>query len=1615
MRNVIDKKIFEIFEKIKVKDIKGSYESVFLTYDQKTKLIKELNNVFKINLKDELFSNKEISVNFISDILRNKIQNEVRSKNPIKIKPTPPKDRHPLSFAQKRFFILSKLEPDSPFYNINSVRSLEGKLDIPKVKKSFHSLIQRHESLRTNFKEMKGEPVQFVHPEPTTELKVKDLSKLPGKEKEKKKKEIIDKTTQSPYDLEKDPLLRMVLIKEGKVKDQANKKTNAEKYTLIISAHHIISDQWSMNILYKELSELYKAYLEDRQPDLPDLPIQYKDYAEWEQSPENKERLKEQEKFWLKELSGELPVLNLPTDKSRPPVQTYKGEVEYLELDLQVSNKIKELVRSKNSTLFIFLFSVFSILLHRITGQHDMIIGTPSSSRNIFELENVQGVFLNNLSLRIKISGSDHFFDVFEKVERIISRVNDNKDAPFERIVDMLNINRDLSSSPLFNTMFQVDNKTELDFFRLSGTRQTDFSFGEENTSKFDFGFRAREQKDGKVLLSIEYNTDIFYRNKIKKILHSFAFLSKNIAYNSGQKISQYQLVEPQEKKFLLNKVNNTYKYYPDQKTLHQIFEEQVKKTPDNIAVQFKEEKLTYKQLNQKSNRLAHYLRDKLKLKRNDRIAIIVGRDISLAVSVIAVHKAGGCCLFLDKKGSQERNIRVLKDAGAKFSISSHEKKEHRFLEKNINIKDLEIEKCSNKNPRNRNDSLDPSYIISTSGTTGLPKAAKITHKGVHNQILFKKNVFNLSDKDILCLNSGLNWIPVAHQFYPPLACGAKLVILPEDAVGDPFKLFHFIDNYNISAADISLNVMDMYLRYSKFKYPLSDLRYILCVSLEGGFDPVKARRFLRYYGNISLIYHYGLTENSGPAINTLVTKETNFFDVCEGEPNFNTQAYILDRYANFLPAGFVGDLYIGGDSLFKGYVNDKRERQKYFSPDPRQKNKSIYKTGDLAKMREDGRIEILGRADEQVKIRGYRIDLREIENKLTSKKEVEQAAVKTVQKKEEGKELVAYFTLKKGNNAKIEDIKDYLKQYLPEYMIPHYYVAMAELPLNKNGKVDKKNFPEPTENDFIKNEYCYPQTVTEKKLAGIWQNILNIKSIGRNDNFFNLGGHSLSAVQLSSRIKDEFQVAVSLKNIFRYNQLKELAVNIEEILKKQSERKDLIPIKINKTREKMYYELSIEQRRLWNAPQGKKQTGYHAPFISNFAGKLDVELLKDCVRKMMERHEIFRASFKIAKDSNGEERPVQLIKEKANFDFPVIDLSDKKKKQQEIALNKIIDEEAREVFDIEKDLLMRMNVIKMNNYNYKILLKTHSIIFDLWSILLFWRELPSFYYNNGLIEERKTLSDLTYKDYAEWQGSDNFKQIERRHHDFWRKILANGISMLDLPFDSMPAESTEVDIVATGYSFLDKKLANNIELLCYKYNITFFAFFNAVFFIFLGKISGHSDIVVDSFRTNRVVSELENVMGPIYNHMPIKGRICGHQKFSDFLLEVKENIEEAQANTFFYKFNDIDNLRNQKRTATGPLFNVIFDARDAKKMSKNNNGDGNFKIRSDERSYINYKSTHDLSFKAVHNKEGIDIFLDYKKSLFKKETINDFLEQIVDITRKAVYDDNIEINDLLQ
>jgi amino acid adenylation domain-containing protein/non-ribosomal peptide synthase protein (TIGR01720 family) len=1414
----------------------------------------------------------------------------------------------PLSYAQQRLWFIEQLQPGNTAYNIPTAIRLLGNLNFGALQKSLLQIISRHEVLRTYISTIDETPMQIVEKQLSLDINKIDLSSYQKSFQEKEIKKILEEQINEPFNLSKLPLFRITLI------NLCN-----DEHILILVMHHIISDGWSAGVFISELSQLYLANSKGENLNLPPLEIQYTDFAKWQKKWLEGDVKEKQLSYWKEKLKN-ISVLELPTDFKRPKQQTLKGGVVKGEIEKEITESFKKVSQKNGTTLFMSLLAAYNILLYKYSSQDDFAVGTPIANRNKKQIESLIGFFVNTLALRANIEPEISFLEYLTKFKDTILSAFTNQDLPFEMIIEELQPERDMSHTPIFQVMFAFQNKSDAEL-KLGDIQLSQMEF-DSTMSKFDITFIVAEKRNGNLLLTFEYNKDLFTSSTIERMIEHYKKIISEIINNEKIKINEIPIITEKEKEQVFNEFNVQGKKYKVEKTLHQIFEERVKEQPNAIAVKLEDKEYTYSALNNKANKIASILLNE-KTSEEKLIGIYMDRSIEMIVGILGVLKAGYGYLPMDPVYPNDRLSFMIEDAKVKRVITQEQLKEN-LPEEKVNViliekKILEEEKIYD----NVNITISPNelaYCIYTSGSTGKPKGTLISHKNVVRLFYATDKWFGFNNDDIWTLFHSFAFDFSVWEIFGALLYGGKLVIVPYMQSRNPAEFYELLIRERITVLNQTPSAFRQLLQIDEeSKSRELNLKYIIF----GGeaLDLNILSSWIKNHGDEKpeLINMYGITETTVHVTYRRIRKK----DVEENKGSIigkaidDLQVYILDEKRNILPVGISGEIYVGGDGLAEGYLNrDNLTREKFIKNNfTKVEGERLYKSGDLAKYLKNGDLEYLGRKDNQVKIRGFRIELGEIKSLLTQNENIKEAEIILYDKKIKDKVIAAYLVPVENIKIDIEEIRNYLTQFIPEYMIPSAFVLLDQFPLTPNGKIDIKALPEPiSNNEASRKEIIEAQTESEMVLTEIIRDLLQINRISITDNFFLIGGHSLLATQLLIRIKKKLSIDIPLKYIFEKPVIKDFAKIVDKYLNKEKKSKT---VQIPKVSRDNFLHLSYQQQRLWFLDQlDPMNSSYNIPVSIKIKGKLNLDFVNEAVNTILTRHEILRSYIETI-----EGQPLIKIVEIDDYKIEILDLTNKDREQVYSLSQKIFSEP----FSLKEYPLFRIKILKTNTDEYLLLFVIHHIISDGWSGGIFINEFATIY--SGLIQNVKIdlpKLDIQYVDFANWQREYLSKTVFEDQLKYWESKLSNVPSLLELPLDK-PRPAVQTFNGRTKRFRLSEDLSRRINELSKTKNVTPFMILIAAFNVLLSKYSHQNDICIGTPVANRNHQTIENLIGFFVNTLVIRTNLSNNPSISGLLDSVKETSLEAFSNQDVPFEKIVDSLDIERSVSHTPVFQVMF------------------------------------------------------------------------------------------
>ncbi len=1426
----------------------------------------------------------------------------------------------PLSFGQQRLWFLQQLQPNSSAYHLAATVRLTGKLDISVLYHSLQVLVQRHESLRTIFPLVHGHPFQVIVPDMTIELPLRDLRQLPAAERVAIAQQDAFAEARLPFDLAQGPLLRTLLL-----------LLDDQTALLVVTLHHIIADGWSIGVFMRELSTLYNAACRAELLLLPDLPIQYADYAVWQRQWLQGEAMAEQLRYWQEQLATAPTTLALPSDFPRPLQASDAGARYRFSIPVALTPQLNTLSRREGVTLFMTLLAAFQTLLYRYSGQADFLIGTPVANRNEHEVADLIGFFVNTLVLRSDLTGNPRVRTLLQRVRERTLAAYEHQDLPFERLVAALHPERDPSRNPLFQVMFALQN-TPAATLQLADLA-LDVQMLDTATAKVDLMLDLSETANG-LEGWIEYRTDLFAAATIARMAEHFQQLLEAMVANPEQRLGDLPLLTAAERKQIIEDWNATRTPYPADLSVAALFEQQAARYPEAIALVCDTLHLSYAALNRRANQLAHYLRA-CGIGPELAVGLCAPRSPEVLIGMLAIVKAGGVYVPLDPAAPAERLAFMLQDAGVRIVLCSDQTREQLAgavaaagaAPLLISLSDwAQFAQAPDHNPAQNATPDHLIYIMYTSGSSGQPKGVRVTQRNVV-RLVQATDYADLSAAEVFFQFAPLAFDAATFEIWGSLLNAARLVLPP--ALESLEALGQLLDQYAVTTLWLTAGLFHQMVESNLSA--LAGLRQLLA----GGdaLSLVHVQQLLHALPNCRLINGYGPTEGTTfSCCQTLTLADLRAGSVPIGGPIANTQVYVLDRFLQPLPIGVPGELYIAGDGLARDYLNRPALTAAHFVPNPFAglespvatngasssspgRSSRLYKTGDLVRWRPDGRLEFLGRSDQQVKIRGFRVEPGEIAARLHEHPAVQQALVLARADLPGDKRLVAYI-VPSDTPVLPSDLRTFLQARLPDYMIPAAFVLLDAFPLTPNGKVDQRRLPSPDWGQMaVAEEYALPRTPLEELLASIWSQVLGMERIGIHDSFFDLGGHSLLATRLLARVRETLQSSVSLSDFFAAPTIAGLATCIT---REQAQTGDLPPLQPLPRPSEL--PLSFAQQRLWFIAQlSTGNSAYTIPAAWRISGPLKHVALEQSLNRLIQRHETLRTTF-VTVDG----RPVQRIAPELYLPLPLVDLRHLPAAERGPELERRIQAIASQSFDLSNGPLVRVLLFQLDVEEHVLFMAMHHIISDGWSVGVIMEELGQLY-RSIVAAQPPLLPDLPiqYADYAIWQQQWLQGAALAQRLAWWKQQLHN-LPELNLPTD-WPRPATQTFDGARHYLTLSPTLTSALKQLSQREGATLFMTLLTAFNMLLHAYTGQDDIVIGTPIANRSHSAQERLIGLFVNTLVLRSDLRGNPSVRALLHRVREMTLGAYAHQDLPFEQLVDALLPRRDTSRNPLFQVVF------------------------------------------------------------------------------------------
>ncbi|HEX2207374.1 MAG TPA: non-ribosomal peptide synthase/polyketide synthase [Longimicrobium sp.] len=1484
----------------------------------------------------------------------------------------------PLSFAQERLWFLDRLQPGGGFYNIPSALRLGGALDVPALERALGEIVRRHESLRTTFADDGESPVQVIAPFTGFALPVEDLSSMDAEEREAEVRRRATDEAVRPFDLAAGPLFRASLLRLAE-----------DDHVLLAGMHHVVSDGWSTDIFLRELSVLYGAYREGRESPLPELPVQYADFAVWQRERLGGEALERELAWWRDRLAGAPALLELPTDHPRPAVRGYRGDFHALRLDAELVGHLRALARREGGTLYMVVLAAFQALLSKYAGTDDVVVGIPIAGRTRRETEELIGFFVNTLVLRTDLAGDPAFHEVLRRVREATLGAYEHQEVPFEKLVEELRPERSLSHSPLVQVMFNLMEEAGTaggDGEGLAGLEVRGVGM-DGAVAKFDLTLVLTAGAGG-ASGALIYSTELFERATIERMVGHLGRVLQQVAADPGVHLSGLALVDQAERRWAVEAWNRTEAEYPADACIHQLVAAQAARTPDAVALVHADDTLTYGELDARANRLAHRLLE-LGARPEAPVAICLPAGIAGFVAVMGILKAGAPYLALDPASPDERIGVILQESGARIviadaSAASRAWAEGRTLVAAEGLAALDAYPRTAPAPRVTPRHL--AYALYTSGSTGQPKGVLVEHGSVCNLAAAFSRIYALAPGDRVLLLAPLHFDSWVADLFAALTSGAAVHVLHGDAVLPGPAQVELLRRERITHAKYNPSVLAALPPAA-----LPDLR-VLTV----GGEAVTGELVARWRSGRRVLHAYGPTEATVRACTHWCASDEPGAPPL-GTPIANTRLYVLDAALDPLPAGVAGELVIGGVQVARGYLGRPALTAERFVPDPFSgvPGARMYRTGDRARRKADGTLWFLGRVDDQVKIRGFRIEPGEVQAVLRRHPDVSACAVVAREDAPGDPRLVAYVV----GGADPEALRAHLRQSLPEYMVPAAFVALERLPLSATGKLDRRALPAP-EGVAGEGQFVAPRTPVEAVLAEIWAAVLGRDRVGVEDGFFEMGGHSLLATRLVSRVREAFAVELPLRAVFEGPTIAAMAERVEAL--RRAELPALPPVvPVDRDRP---LPLSFAQERLWFLDRLEPENPfYNLAAALRLGGALHVPALERALGEIVRRHETLRTTFA---DVGG--TPVQVIAPFAGFTLPVEDLSALDAGARDAEVRRRATQEGLRPFDLAAGPLFRAGLLRLAGDDHVLLLAMHHVVSDAWSMGVLYRELSALYeaYRNG---EESALPPLPvqYADFAVWQREQLRGEALERELAWWRERLAGAPALLELPADH-PRPATQSYRGAYAPVRLAAELVERLRALARREGATLYMVVLAAFQALLSKYAGTDDVVVGTPIAGRTRRETEELIGFFINTLVLRTDLAGDPAFRQLLRRVRETTLGAYEHQEVPFEKLVEELRPERSLSHSPLVQVVFDLTE---RGAAGGGLADLSVRGVDTDDAVAK--FDLSLTLTAGGGGVAGALVYSTDLFEPRTVERMMEHLVRVLEQVADDADLRLSRL--
>ncbi|WNV78293.1 amino acid adenylation domain-containing protein [Bacillus atrophaeus] len=1463
---------------------------------------------------------------------------------------------YPLTDAQQRIWNTEILYPRTALCHLSGIIKIKGQINIGLLEKSINIVIQQNDALRIKLTQDNNEIKQYIEEYKYRKLKFIDFND--SKDQFQSFSQLKEYNI-TPMKLLDSELYKFVIF-----------KINDEEYGYTTKIHHIISDGMSMEILFKQIHENYVQLIQDKLGQ-NQRTVSYIDYIYAEQEYKSSERYETDRGYWLSTFQT-FPETN-EIKPYNPLITSTSGNRKSLQIEGDVYQKMKIFCEETKINLFVFFQAILYVYLHKTTGSQDIVIGTNYSNRITKKEKDTMGMFTSTVASRVFVDPEEKITSFLQRLFIQTSKNMRYQKYPYNELIQEIRENYKIQSlHRLFGIAMEYRPFNSLELNGMEVEFEDQFCGDEANDLTIHI---VEKLDDAYVTIHFDYRTFVFDDHEMTRIIGHFVQIAEYMMEHSNKEITFISLVSNDERKLITEKFNNTKTEYPKGKTIQKLFEEQAERMPDQLAVVYEGQQLTYGELNKRANQLARTLQAE-GVEPDQLVGIMVERSLEMIVGILGTLKAGGAYIPIDPDYPEERIRYMLDDSGAKLLLSQSHLQE--CVPDGIKVLHLDEQRSYHKDGSNLGNTVEPThlaYVIYTSGTTGKPKGVMIEHRNVV-RLVKQTDYVELNEATRILQTGNIVFDASTFEIWGSLLNGGQLYLAPNERILNVITLKQLIERYSINTMWLTSPL------FNQLSQQDSHLFEHLTTLIIGGdvLSVSHVNEVKRNYPMLKVVNGYGPTENTTFST-TFTISDEQINSVPIGRPISNSKAYIMDHSMQLQPVGVWGELVVAGDGVARGYLNRPDLTAEKFVDNPFAPGERMYRTGDLARWLPDGNIEYLGRIDHQVKIRGYRIEIGEVETSLSNIGEVQEAIVIALEDENGDKALYAYFVASRPYH--VSEMKEKLSDQLPNYMIPSYFIQLEKMPLTPNGKIDRKALPVPEGELQTGKEYVAPRTPIEAKLVEIWQEVLGVAEVGVKDNFFDIGGHSLRATNLVAKIYKKMNVDVSLREVFSCPTIEQLANTIQN-----SEHESYAHIPTVEKRE--YYPVSSAQKRMYILSQieGNEIT-YNMPHSVQIEGELNQETLELAFKQLIQRHESLRTSFEMV---NGE--PMQCIQENVDFTIEPI----------QVKLNEVETYQSNFVhaFEMTKAPLLRVKLLKINEKRHILMMDMNHIISDGMSINIFMNELFELYEGKQLPKLR-----IQYKDYACWQLEQQKSKKMKKQEAYWLNVYNGEIPLLDMPTDyGRPVEPSHEG------ALLDFKIKNelyrSLTEIAEQTGSTLYMVLLATYTILLSKYTGQKDILVGTPIAGRNHADIDGIIGMFVNTLVIRNYLDSGKTFTQYLYDVKETMLAAYENQDYPFEKLIEKVNVRKVENRNPLFDTMFAAQNVDYMESNKS---NLTLKPIAQEHTVAK--FDLTLFIHVGQSELKGSFEYCTKLFKKSSIELLSDNLLAILSSIAENPSIELSEI--